>query len=87
MAKTKDEKIEGFRSGYLGIFQVLKNFEEIGISNEEITLFMKNLIHNEVMFSAKFYYSAQEECFKYETNFPKEFELFKQLLMLECKKC
>ena len=72
----KRARYQHFEKSLLELADVLKEFKKAGVKPSEILNFYQKSLTGEDIFSSRFYYDRKEKCYKLETNFPTEFEMF-----------
>lgn len=66
-----------FKRNISGIISHLKELQKLGVHETEVFDFFYRWLHNEDIFTAKFYRNKEDTNFTYESNFPNHFEYFK----------
>lgn len=69
-----------FTNSMLGISSHLRSLDKLGISEVEILDFLHRLVHEQELFTARFYRDEVTGKFIYESNFPDHFEYYKLLI-------
>lgn len=80
-AMSLDKKdIEVFQDSFRNIFGGLIALKELGVDPRDTISFIKKINEKKVIFSSNFYFDSNKKNFVFETNFPDNFEYYKELI-------
>lgn len=81
--QTKHIRHSHFEESLLALNETLMQFRRAGITPKEILTFYQKTMTGETIFSSRFYYDLKDKCYRLESDFPSEFEMFENLYLTE----